>query len=303
MAKKFTADFFRVKLHEEEPRSFPEILTDLSKIPDSDARNMLWDKNPIRFTSLNCSATGLWEGDLVKIRMDYIPPKASKNGGIEPIELEDDEGIGEETAFLYDPVYNILALQRNRYAVGETAFSTYVQTKMDTRGGVELEPVLRADARERMKSISLVRSFRVKFARPTNLASMVSKDVAGLDAFMKEMERFGGNALYVTFSMGRRKGGMDLPEILRVARAIWKKQDNDEESPIEGLEVDGIDADGKKDVLDLLEFKLVSTEEIVVPASRSFDYKLRRPALYRRWKDRSEEIKKLFLPINTTSGS
>ncbi len=141
MEKSFVTDFYTVSMPEGEKREFIDLLGELAEIPDDEARNYLVENNPVRFTNLSCSKAGIWEGDFVKIRMDVLPPVAKTSGGVEPLVLEDDEGIGEEAAFMYDPQFNVLAKQRNRYAVSPTVLCEYINYKCKTRGPVTLNTV------------------------------------------------------------------------------------------------------------------------------------------------------------------
>ena len=99
MSKLMKVDFYKVVMPENAACKFDEILDRISAIPADDHRNVVRAGYPIRLQEAT-KGGAVWEGEFVRIRMDEIPVKASLGGAIEPIELEDDEGIGEETAFL-----------------------------------------------------------------------------------------------------------------------------------------------------------------------------------------------------------
>ena len=100
MFRKLKMDFLKVVLPDEFPRSFESVLNAVNVSPKDDARNAIRNDCPFRLQEARQTGD-YWKGEMIRIRMDQLPIKAKLSGDISSIDLEDDEGIGEETAFLY----------------------------------------------------------------------------------------------------------------------------------------------------------------------------------------------------------
>src|SRR5580704_9270886 len=107
---------------------FEDLVQLVEESPRDDGRNLEIGPDPARLQE-----SGIWnhchEGEMVRIRMDMLPRKASLDGALEDLDFEDDEGLGEETAFLYHPPTQVLALQRNRSGVSASGLAWYVKEK------------------------------------------------------------------------------------------------------------------------------------------------------------------------------
>ena len=67
----------------------------------------------------------------VRLRERNIPSMAKTDKEVEPIELEEDEFIGEEVSALYDEGNHVLMLQRNRYSLGPKGIEEYFNLLWD----------------------------------------------------------------------------------------------------------------------------------------------------------------------------
>lgn len=61
----------------------------------------------------------VWKVRFIKLRDTNIPSIVKKEEGAKPIELEDDEYIGEDLLMLYDPEIQVAMLQCNRFAMSK----------------------------------------------------------------------------------------------------------------------------------------------------------------------------------------
>jgi hypothetical protein len=113
MTRQIKINFYRVYMPDGAGITFEGILESVDQSPNDEGRNLLVRDCPIRLQSLNKLQQG-WEGDMIRIRMNEVPIKASLAGIVEPLEFEDNEGLGEETAFIYNPLIQVLMSQRNQ---------------------------------------------------------------------------------------------------------------------------------------------------------------------------------------------
>lgn len=68
----------------------------------------------------------LWLMDFVRIRTDHGPGKVGRDNKIEGIPFKDDEGFGEETAALYDPLTGYMLIQYNHFGVRAGSIADYL---------------------------------------------------------------------------------------------------------------------------------------------------------------------------------
>ena len=132
-----------------------DVIKNVSESANNENRNISINGKPIRLQTAALEGS-FWVGDMVKIRMDGIPPKTRLNGEQADIDLDEDEGLGEETAFVYDPATKILCIQRNRYAVSAQGLARYFSKHYHPEY-IELKPVLKHDALLRMDKLGVHR--------------------------------------------------------------------------------------------------------------------------------------------------
>ncbi len=97
--------------------------------------------------------------------MDTLPRKSNvETGQLTLLDLDDDEGLGEETAFLYDPATHCLTIQRNRFGVSANAFATYCTEIGAFESALNLEPIISADAIARLQEFDRVNRLTIKVA-------------------------------------------------------------------------------------------------------------------------------------------
>jgi Family of unknown function (DUF6731) len=93
---------------------------------------------------------GLWEFEMLHIRMDGIPAKASLDGAIEVFDLDDDEGIGEESAFVYHVGTKTLVVQRNKFGVSSGTLGRYFEKLLCIQDKIEIDPLIQEGALARI---------------------------------------------------------------------------------------------------------------------------------------------------------
>ncbi|WP_442940553.1 DUF6731 family protein [Nostoc sp.] len=66
------------------------------------------------------------------------------------IQLAQNEGIGEQSAFIYHPATSILALQSNRNGVSPGDFAKYFEIFAGTNASISFDPVIQMSVLQRL---------------------------------------------------------------------------------------------------------------------------------------------------------
>lgn len=69
----------------------------------------------------------VWELQMVRLRKGLLAGIAKDNGEFDDLHLNDDEGLGEDIAIIYDSKLCLFCIQRNRNSVSPTGFAEYLQ--------------------------------------------------------------------------------------------------------------------------------------------------------------------------------
>lgn len=141
---------------------FERILETGQALPDDDHRTMARPDGPIRLQFARPS-TNAWTGELIRIRLGEQAKKADTKGHVEPIPFGDDEGLGEETAFLYDPELRIIVYHERKGGVSLTNAARYFRAVGKVRS-VEFQPIPKPELQERLRRMKVVREFIVHLA-------------------------------------------------------------------------------------------------------------------------------------------
>jgi hypothetical protein len=153
--KQLSIDFYRVTMPHG-ARAFETVVETVSQLAAGAARNLEVSGAPIRLQE-----SAAWqhcvEGEMVRIRMDMLPRKASLAGDLDDLDLDADEGLGEESAFLYDPRMRVLLIQRNRTGVSASSLAWYFKEKGNLGDPINLEPVLQRGVMQKLARMQAVR--------------------------------------------------------------------------------------------------------------------------------------------------
>ncbi|HEY7767514.1 DUF6731 family protein [Longimicrobium sp.] len=290
MSRTLKADFYQVVDANDRPARLEEALQTIAALPEEE-RYLIVGKNPVRLH--HASRNGLqWEGELLRIRMDVTPLRANLIGGLKPFELDEDEGLGEETAFLFDARTQVLVLQRNRIGVSATAAAYYFQNRAGLNNILFLRPVLRRDAVMRLDRLRQVRKLDVRFAGVRNPEALrTDRSVAEMVDVLTE---FQAPSAAITLSMGHKKGSLNVDTVRRFVQKITGfSAENDQ--PVTKLEISGTAEDEQVDVFDLINYNLVEAVTVEPDAGRNVSYARRRAFLRTSWAENREWLDQMFL--------
>jgi hypothetical protein len=305
-AKKFTIDFYRVVMPEDANATFEDVLDAVAALPANDEqRNVEIRGTPVRLHDLAIRGQRLRHGELVRIRMDEMPVRASLTGDLDPFDFEDDEGVGEETAFLYHRGLQVLVLQRNRIGVSNYGFVQYFQAHaeelLDLDGWITLEPVIEPETMARLRDTRIIRKLDVRFAGvhdPQRLAREAEDTgpAPGVSKMLDLIETFAAPAAHIELSMGHeRTGTLAVDRVKRTARRLMNiGGDRRPEGQVKRIEITGKTGDDEPVFLDLLRDRMIEIGEGELDAERRLPYNVRYRALRNAYSERRDQLRALF---------
>lgn len=286
MAVKMKVDFYQVVLPDACPRTFKDICHTASNLVGRHRNATLWDA-VFRLHKMTIDDNGLIEGDLVRVKMDVVPVICDLDGKLESINLEDEQGVAEQTAFLFDPNTRILLLQRNRSGVGVNAFTGYFGQKGSVEDPIELRPVIKGKTMQRLARFHEVRKIHVVVAKP--VGTKVAQDGGSLGAFLDTMDSLKAPRMEFDLSMGReRSGGMVLGKAMEFIKSAFSRGTS--EGTLVKLVVSGKNENEHKEILDILQDRVVFEVEVDPDRERRLRYAVRRDALQKAWTERQDEV-------------
>jgi hypothetical protein len=106
----------------------------------------------------------LWDMYFCRLRDFNLPSRARENEPSEPIDLDDDEYIGENVSAIYDENNYIIMIQRNKYSLGPAAIEEYVNTFADPEEEINFRPISMPNPEKKFRSAEYVRKLRIKFS-------------------------------------------------------------------------------------------------------------------------------------------
>lgn len=234
-------DFFCIELATDETRKFDTLIRDALKLKGR-SRSVELRGSYYRLNEARELKDGSWIGNMLRTRMDRAAYLSRIDGETEDLELDEDQGLGDDTWFLYEPLRRCLLLQRNwSNGCRPDAFEKYFEQlfKLDN---VELKPLITPEADQKLGRLQKVTSFELAIANPHDLDRLLKSGVSGKAA--AEMMRTQGSRTVTIINglgQGKRNRSMDIASIVREARNLSRQLDNG----IKRLKVGGYLEDGE----------------------------------------------------------
>ncbi|WP_281885714.1 DUF6731 family protein [Paenibacillus sp. YYML68] len=145
---------------------------------------------------------------LVRLRDTNIPSKAKVDAIVEPMELEDDEFIGEEVSALYDEDSHVLMLQRNKFSLGPEGIEEYMNLLWDSDDEkIYLRPICPPDAFALARKATEYRKINIRFADIKSVDSnRLGRFQSPLKKIISSFNEYEGINAQVIITVGNVKG-------------------------------------------------------------------------------------------------
>jgi hypothetical protein len=205
--------------------------------------------------------------------------------------LEDNEGIGELTAFLYNPNNKILLFQNNLHGISPIAFARYFEQMSGTSNTISLDPVMQLNFMQRLSNLKTIREVDIRIAGIDNVD--FEKEDA-LKDFMSFANYLRAPNLKLELKSGRsKKESLSLENVINTITDVFKYSRNQQN--VKQLKVYGINEDDDRVMIDILKDRMKESIDIKSSSrKRNIPYPERQQALRDAWNLRSPEIYKMY---------
>lgn len=241
--KRINFDFFKVISPNSDFRKQLEEIQNMS----IEKRNRMVLGNRVRLEFMNIE-NGMWLGTLVKVREGVLPRAAFYDKGVEDISLKPNQGIGEETTFLYDPYFEVIIAQYNHHGLKFDAMAEYFRIiTLDKE--IDFEIIIEPDAYRRLMSFGEVKKFEMKIAAPTSTDFMQGHEMnQSLEKGIELAKTFNAPNISVEISKGYAKEKISRKSVMGTVRNLLKQKKNVKKCRVTGAR--------QGEVFDLIDEKL-----------------------------------------------
>lgn len=283
---------FRVGIEGQPDFRFEQALEAVRDRPDDESRNVKLGHQVTRVAELDV-AHGLWYGDMWRIRMDALPMIADLKGSSKLLDLADDEGVGEETAFLFHPPSQILVLQSTRSGVSPRGFAHYFETLcgLDL---LDILPAYSASALVRLGKLHRITLCRIKVAAPQRFGPLSSAHDS-LSDIGQIMERHKAPQIVVEMASGAHGKLDQVKDLFRTAARLVGSSADASDAAV-NVHVAGYDGDDVKDEIDVFAEQIREEEKMQSDTKRRLSFEERREVVRTVWSRRRKEILDLYGP-------
>lgn len=199
-------------------------------------------------------------GTFIYNQKSNVPPKFD---GIntEPLDLNDNQGLGYDCSFIFDSKTNIIALESKRPGVNLNALTEFIHNNYDVPQFDFSMVIIPSEYQKFLDSPSYYR-IEYDIARPTNSTGLKGNSSSSLDSTVDAMEDINALNGSIVYSVGNYKTrSLNLTQIRLFVQGLLKL--NKKEDFVTTLKVTGTDLDSDKSkVFDLVSNRLVENIEI-----------------------------------------
>ncbi len=288
MIKQMRVDFYRVMNGSEPLHDLHLHLDRVYRRRSGLARNCEMGGDAFRLQEYSSSGNRA-TGDMLRIRMENLPIKAGLDGTLDEFDLEDDEGIGEESAFLYDSSLAVLAYQRNRTGVPVGRFAEYIERMAAIEGPITFEPVLEPSAMEKFTRMRRKTKVELKCARADNPSFWPEND--SVAQTIRNLSPLNAPYVNITASVGRQNGALDQSMLAEIVRSVIGYR---QRNRVTKMEVSGRGAQDERLVVDLIEDRMVESVAMDVGRFRHAPYDSRARHIEQAYGTRHSQLARLF---------
>lgn len=287
---KVTFDFYHVRTTS--GKSFSKVLANILTKTGRQRNEPIDSGSQCRLHTAGQSGN-LWHGEMIRIRMNNLPPAASLDGDIDDLKLDDNQGIGLGAAFLFDSKRDVVVMQRNKHAISSRVFVRYMSAKGGC-GEVRLLPIMSSNVWKRFNNMDQPKKLIVKIAPMEHMHAMKGsrhgvEDIANLST------KIDAPIMEITASIGyKRDRALSLHGVKAFINELLAI--SPDHSELDKLKIGGKDENNESDEIDLLEEFIAETlsigsEEVVGENDRRvLGYEARHNAALRAWENRCPEL-------------
>jgi hypothetical protein len=285
---RFTVEFYKPRVLDQNGPRFEDILNQIIGMNAAD--RIRRGDDPAAVLGLRRDGNEFL-GEAARIRMDDLPSVIDvANGARHDLDVEEQEGLGEEIHFLYDVDLDVIAIQNRghfRAPALERLLGDLTHTNLD------FHVILTEGGWERFQRMDFVTKINFKLARPRDLGH---RPQPALDRVFREIDEFNGVSAKMEITVGRlRAHGLNMISIRQVVQSFRGDRENFKSLSITGAirETDEQDAPSHIGIVDFIKERLLHTEEVERRGrGRRLDAESCRVALRRAIRDHREYLRR-----------
>jgi hypothetical protein len=299
--KKVKIEFYRIEIQGRQNIEFEQILNRTTNISNENRVKTVHGV-PVRLhQSIQDVDNDFWDGEMVRIRMQDLPSKASLDGDLTELELGPEEGIGERTAFLYHPPTQVLLLERTQAGVSASSFARYFEEIAGIEE-IEVNPVLNVGAIEKMRQMREISKLEVRIAGLENPGIIMGQEDTSVHEAIKIARQFRAPRINIDVSMGHHRGRFlnkenviaTVMELLRINEIAHTSSSTRSRQRTNMIKITGsLDEDRSRAIVDLINDQR-KHEINVTWQGRTIGYEERRDGLRNVWRTYQGEITSLY---------
>lgn len=256
-------------------------------------REMDFGGEAVRMEELGEYRSECWEASFFRVRQTRLPHVVGRGEPAMPLVLTDHQGLGEPTAFLYHPGTRVVMIHRSREGVPLPSILRYLQEKDPQHQKLQLDPLLREDALERLNGLRRIKQMRVKLAGVS--PGLFNKPGTTMRAYREMAEELRAPQILIELSMGnQRKGSISVDKCVAWAKELLDMQTTDT-AEVQDLTITG-ETDGNTNVvpLDLLEERIRVQVDLEEGPDRTVSFVALCQSLREAWHLYEDRFKKMF---------
>lgn len=233
------------------------------------------------------------EGDFIRLGMNDIPVKGNVQGIIENIKLDDNEGLGVQSAFLYHIPTRVFLLQSVKSGISNTNFSRYLTEITEINKPIFVDLILQLETWKKLDRMRDIRKMDIRVAGLDNLEILADNDNP-VGSIRELAQYYEAPSLSLELSVGKAKNkSLALGRAKELVFSLIRMNSN--HNQVKTLRISGdIDDDGLL-FIDLLRDRMRESIQHDIP-SRTIHYEDRKKLIKKAWENRSQEIFKLYPP-------
>lgn len=205
-------------------------------------------------------------GTFAFTQTENIPPKQNKNSKeTELLKLEEEDGLGYQTSFIFDKQTNIIAIVSRRPGVNVTSIENFLRLNFDL-------PVFRFDRITYKSSLdnflrtNSYRKLKIKIANPTEITPLLDNKGFAVTELSKLIKEFGADKISFEVSASTKESLPINPVRNVINNLIRIKTGN-----IQTMEVIGNDEDIEEKVFNFISNRI--SDSITVEITRHGEFR------------------------------
>jgi len=264
-------DFWQFASKGNTSETLGKAMTACAALADEDLRRLLPRATKVVRLHRLTEKDSLWIGDFVGIGTKRAAKKAHVNGRMEALVFETEEGLGEESAFLYDPETNAFVLQSNRLAATPSCVIDFFERFVGEAGPLDLHSIMNPIAIDQLSRFESITSFKVNMAA-MDLGNAFKDKGHSASRLAEIASDLSGPSVKLEISVGHawRKKGLSLDRVKEMARDLLSAR-----SAIKHVEISGRTLDDDFEALDLVTQRLSETIDIEPDEGRGVAWETR----------------------------